>query len=300
MVEDSVCVVTGTDETYVGLCCEMLESLTAGGGFQPDAIVVLDFGIAGRGRAELARYGVRIVEPGWDHGATRNLPSWFKSRTARPHLPKHAPGFGTYLWLDADTWVQVPERLADLVQAARHGAVAIAAEQFVGRLTLQSGPSGSATIDEASVRRNVSLCYSEGYGAETAARWLSAPIYNTGVFALAGSSPVWQTWAGYLERGLARTAHPLIEQQALCLAILEGDASAAPMPSLYNWNVTLARPMLGADRSLVSPVAPHEPLVVFHLTDLKSLKTCPMQDGAGGKTAVPLSYRNFRAWQSAP
>jgi hypothetical protein len=56
----------------------------------------------------------------------RNRQPHLRAITARPFLPKYFPGHETYLWMDADTWLQEWYPIDWYVAAAADGRLAIA------------------------------------------------------------------------------------------------------------------------------------------------------------------------------
>src|SRR5438105_511276 len=72
------------------------------------AIGILDFGLASEQREWLAGRVTHLVRPGWDvdFPDRERTPETRKAQLSRPFLRRHFPGYETYLWIDADAWVQ--------------------------------------------------------------------------------------------------------------------------------------------------------------------------------------------------
>lgn len=290
-------VVSAADQGYFRLLDGLIASLEDGGVFARHAVAVLDLGLTPEQAAGLERRGVILKRPGWDLPFPNQTatPAWFKAMTARPFLPNHFPEYDTYLWIDADAWVQDASCLERMKEAAAGHRVALAAENLDMMEPVQL-PTGGAVIDAARIRAMVAHCYAECFGEDGVER-AKELIVNTGVFALSAESPVWKVWQAYLARGLRPGAKTwLVEQQALNLAILDGKVSFSLLPQSCNWNVTTHRPLLDPSRGLLcDPREPSHPIGILHLTDSKKLERAALNTVSGGVMETPLSYRAFRA-----
>lgn len=252
-------VVSAADGGYFPLLQDAVSSVRA---LRPAvAIGVLDLGLAAEQLAWLAERGVRTVLPGWDvafPGQART-PNTLKAQVARPFLPRHFPGFETYLWLDADAWVQ-DWRAVELYCAAAAG----------GRLAI------SIEIDRAYKRHykrpklfGTTLAwknYREAFGWRVADRLGRNPMVNCGVFALHREAPHWAAWQRLIARVLHRTRFFYVEQIALNYAIFAERLPVNLLPGYCNWLAGDAAPAFDAGRGVfVEPYAPHEVIGVMHL-----------------------------------
>src|ERR1019366_3197819 len=86
--------------------------------------------------------GAILKEPGWDldFPGRAALPRHYQAMTARPYLPRHFPGYETYLWIDADAWVQDDAVLDLFIATARRGELAIVPEIDRGYWTIHKRP----------------------------------------------------------------------------------------------------------------------------------------------------------------
>lgn len=290
-------VVTGADAAYASLLEDWFAALGENRVF---AVGILDLGLEPAQAESLRRRGAIVAIPGWDlpvppEAATRG---WFRAMTARPFLPRYFPGYRTYVWIDADAWVQDVAAIQAMVRLAEDGKVAIVAEDYApeGIEFTLPGPTGTARrvrLTEASVRRNLARCY-QLFGPDFA-DYHRGPILNSGVFALRGDSPSWSVWAEILRGGLRRGWHPLIEQQALTIAILGRHIAARPAPRLCNWNMGARLPIVDRRQGRLCADAAGTPIGILHLQELKSLPALSLPARDGGMVIVPLTFRAFRA-----
>jgi hypothetical protein len=254
-------IVSGADSGYFPLLRDLVASIRSHRPPEKAPLGILDLGLAAEERRWLEAQGARLVAPAWDLDFPRRAqtPAVRKAQIARPFIPRHFPGYGTYLWIDADAWVQDWRAVEMLLAASAGGKLAICPE-----------------IDRSYKRHykrpklfGMTLqwrCYRAAYGWRVADRMGRNPMLNCGVFALQGASPHWDTWIAAMARGLERTNFVFIEQIALNYAVFAGKIEASFLPAPCNWLVGDAAPMWDAKRRLlVEPNAPYEALGILHL-----------------------------------
>ncbi|HTZ36597.1 MAG TPA: hypothetical protein VMB84_11265 [Stellaceae bacterium] len=283
-------VVSAADSGYFPLLSDMVLSVRARDRDVP--LGVLDLGLAPAELGWLEECGCRIVRPGWDIDFPRQarMPETFKAQVARPFLPRHFPGFATYLWLDADAWLQDWRAVELYCAAAAEGRLAISVE-----------------IDRAYKRhyKRPKLfgrtlpwrCYREAFGWRVANRLGRNPFANCGVFALQGDAPHWEVWARLTARVLQRTQFFFAEQIALNYAIFGEGLPADLLPAYCNWAVGDAAPVFDRARGLfVEPYTPHEVIGVVHLAGREQKnKLFRLACLDGGTIETSLRYAESRA-----
>ena len=101
-------IVSAANDGYYPLLIDLISSIEDGKGRSDVAIGVLDVGLTGAQRDALSARVQHLVTPNWDYqfSASSSTPQKFRAMTARPHLPKHFPGYDIIMWMDADAWVQ--------------------------------------------------------------------------------------------------------------------------------------------------------------------------------------------------
>lgn len=267
MTRTDTIIVTSANTAYTPLLSGLLASVRDHGGGLP--VGLLDTGLTAEDRARFAPFVDHFAIPDWHmsaaHLARFRPPEWIKAMTARPHLRDYFPGYRTYIWLDADTWVATPTALATLIAAASGRDIAVV-----------------PTVDPAYVRYH-------GLGA-LKARAAILPIYRTllpealaqamlvlgelcsGVFAMPAGSPIWEQWAveigPILDHSMERsdTLYHIFEQTALNLAVHRRYADAAFLPARFNWVLGEATPVIDdATGCLRVPQPPYDAIEILHL-----------------------------------
>jgi hypothetical protein len=268
----SVILIGGADAAFYERLAGMLASVREHASPSTLALGVLDLGLSGEQRRELAALGASLANPGWDFPVPGHLRQhgYLRAMTARPHLPRYFPGFDLYVWLDADAWVQQPHAISTVVSAAyAHGCV----------LVPELDRAYANTFAEHPISDHHLATYVRLFGSDNAWKLSRRPILNSGVFAARADSPVWGAWAEACKLTMGDRFVHLSEQAALTVAIYGNAVPVHYLPSRYNWICSLALPLWDDERRrLVDPCMPHDVLEIVHATG-----------GAGGRQSIRTS-----------
>lgn len=266
-------IVTGADAGYFRYLERAVRSVRAKMNPHATALAVLDLGLTASQRAAIAALADTVVEPGWDYDLPdrASLPPHWRAYTARPHLPAHVPGYETYMWLDADAWLQQADAVEQLFAAASGGAVAIVPEVHPAYRNQHEARDEFESI--------IRTAFEGAFGAVVAQRLYRKPHLNTGAFALRADAPHWQAWSVALGRALAGEAgrgggdarppsrERLAEQCAMNLVVYEEGLPAEFLAPRCNWICHHAAPRKDpATGLLTEPTAPFAPLGIVHET----------------------------------
>ena len=299
MDSQSVAIVTAGDDEYFSLLDNFLASIEAAHLPANFKICVFDLGLTPQQRSNVQSRTHSVLAPQWtlDFPNRQTVPIGLQAMYERPFLTRYFAGFQTYLWIDADTWVQDRQCLVDYVNAAQDGRVALTPEQFdlphayravQGRRTVRQ-----FVIAEKTVRDHVQDCYKNCFGPAKS-RYAFGPLTNSGILALRGDSAIWNTWQDYLASGSARWAYPPPRRATGDESGDSGEYRCGPTDARalqleYRRPACCAGPLRG---QLVDP-ADGAPLGMIHLTDLKIYQSAVLPMVGGGMARVPLRYRQF-------
>lgn len=256
--DPDVVVCTAADSGYFDLLRDLVRSLRQRAQALPHVLAVLDLGLTPDQQDWLRQQGARLVEPGWDveFPSRSEQPGHFRSQIVRAFLPRHCPGFQTYIWLDADTWVQDGAVLHWLVQGAADGRMALVEEMH----------SAYKKIHDQRELSQKALLIQRYYGAADAERYGLTPSLNSGVFALRADAPHWAVWGQEIAALLQQDPTRFVDQMALERTIHAHRLPACYLPARANWLVSQAIPAFCPQRGmLVDPLPPHDPLWILHL-----------------------------------
>jgi hypothetical protein len=283
-------IASGSDSSYFPLLRDTVLSVLAHR--RNVATGILDFGLGPDQRAWLADRVTHLVRPGWDldFPDRERTPETRKAQLSRPFLRRHFPGYETYLWIDADAWLQDWRTIELYVAAAGHDRLAITPE-----------------IDRAYKRHYKRpkvfgwtlnwKCYREAFGWRVADRLGRNPILNCGIFALHHDAPHWDAWARVIAQIVQRTRFFYIEQTALNYVIFAERLPVNLLPAYCNWIAGDAVPAFDAARRLfVEPYAPHEVIGVMHLAgEQQKSQVFRLRRLDGGEVETSLRYSETRA-----
>jgi hypothetical protein len=277
--------VTGSDSRYFPLMRETILSIRAKPESRQADLGVLDCGLRPDEAAWCRRQGARLVAPGWDvtFGTGLTAEPSFRAMTARPHLRRYFPGYATYLWLDADVWVQAWAALRLFLKAAQLGDIAVVPEMHRSYRNFRAGREDFEAANGGA--------YAAAFGEEAARRLIRLPLNNAGVFAMAAGSPAWDAWATTLADAARRSTN-MIDQIALNAAIHSGAIREVRLPATCNWIAHLATPAWHAERrAFVEPDPPYQTIGILHLTlDTKWARAVDVPTVGGPPMARPLRY----------
>lgn len=274
-----ICIVSGADANMESLLHGLLRSLADTGVSARAHVAVLDFGLSGPMRADLAGLCDQIVDP--TSIASSAIGFIDPKRVVlfyRVLLPTLVPGHDIYLWLDADTWVQSPEMLSVFAGFATAKDVAIAAETDPAYGNVQ--------------RRHDWTIYraKEMYGPENAHQLAIHQYLNAGVIAARARSPLWRVWLDHISEWRDRPHLLLSDQVTLNYLILKRKVSAYILPAVYNWVCHAATPKWFTSKGhWARPLFPHTKIAVMHLTSTSRQYSTEVAVG-GRKTTIDLTY----------
>ncbi len=271
-----VLILTASDAGYFELLRGCLRSIRDTPEGRDVPLAVFDVGLTPEQVAWCKSLGATMLKADWDFEfpGRAKVGEAFKSLTARPFLPRYAPGYDTYLWIDADAWVQDWSAIELLLQGAAERDLAVAPEIHRAFRHYYHAWAEFSSINGAA--------YRAAFGPDIAERLIRYPLINAGVFAIRADSPAWKIWADTLAEGIARSTD-MVDQIALNVAVYERGLRHAALPSSCNWPVHHAFPAWDVARKLyVDPCLPHEPLGILHMTIFtKRIRTLPLRQVGG-------------------
>lgn len=276
-------VVSGADEAFAPLLLDLIQSL-ADTDVQPfDAIGILDVGLSAATLENLRSKVTHIVEPEWDFPvdpALQKSSPHLRALLARPFLRKYFPGYTTYFWMDADTWVQEGFALDWFLRASKESEMALASN---------------------SDRSYKSHLIVNRWRFETMCKYFLDPelasqamgrYFNAGVFCLRADAPHWEMWEKYMRIAIAAAPDLVCDQTTLNYAIVKENLPVHPLPALANWCCHMAFPSLSRDRFLTEPFIPRRKIGIVHLS--AGTKNVTIKTSLDGRSVTgTLRYRGL-------
>lgn len=255
----STIIVTAADARFFHLLAGLLRSIESQRGTSDIVIGCFDLGLTAGQRAWVETKVNHRIVPGWDlkvPGTWRvGNPHW-RALTVRPFLPRHFPGYDTYIWIDSDIWLQDWKGIELYCLGAGHAD--ITATPHTDR----------AYPFDAGVQRFRHRQFNEGFGNEVADALAPQQHLNAGMFAASADSQLWGHWAEAFQEAIDRSEGKMYSDQiALNYAVFMKQLTVHLLPGIYNWQCHLALPCWNQrTKQFCEPHLPHAPISVMHLT----------------------------------
>jgi len=180
-------------------------------------------------------------------------------QACRPLLPKYLPGYSTYIWMDADAWVQDPAIVKQFADTAEKNLTAIVPECDIAYPFLRD-PASALQFHRYKYHQ-----WSASYGEDEARKYELLPIFNNGVFAMGAQSTIWSLWERNLALSVQRGLTALFDQLSLQKTLLEAGGMHA-LPSRANWMSHYALPHRRAEDGVwIEPRLSGQPIGIMHL-----------------------------------
>lgn len=303
-------IVSASNDEYLDLLDGMLASI--GGRLADFDLGIIDLGLsdAGKDRIRARKTNVHFARAEWRRTfpGIDKAPEYKKVFVSKPFIPDIFPGYEDYVWVDADIWFQDAGAIDDYVEAGntRGGGAAFG---FESSPTYLPQKVQSLEIFGKVFVKDVKSYFLNGtremFGSRIAAEIGMPPILNSGLFHMAGGSPVWRAWqetllAANLKRRHRRRAQ-ICDQTCLQVALIRRELPHAVMPAVYNWLPFMSAPLIDAETfALLDPAWPHPPIKAVHLVGMKDPENggieLPVTDGRRIRTS--LEWAAFRRLQA--
>ena len=270
-------------------------------------ICILDAGLKPEQVEKLESAGCQVKKAQWPC----DLPAhkirgreYLKSCICRPFIPDYFPGYETYFWMDADTWVQKWNAVEMFLAGAQKGAITLTAQsdrayprqvrlKWLGYMPVKLRGFYFSNAKNA-------------FGFKKAKELYPYHVLLAGAFALRGDAPHWKRWQELMLQALKKGKIFTAEQLSLgVLCYLEGYKREV-LPAYTHWLCEF-KPLWDREKSMfVEPSLPHEELGILHISGWDEMRLdrrvttdfglfgCDKNDpaaGLEGSEKVELSYR---------
>lgn len=238
----STIVVTGADSNYADSVLDLVRSIRALS-FDCD-IGIIDGGLPSSCTSAISHYDcvLRPVElPDACKIVAGDIPRGWWTALCKPYITNIFEGYKTYIFLDADTWVQKKFALEYLKAFCANGSLAIVSQ----RSRFHDGDCARGNGVEfnmmgQALRSNwyTMFAHRSKLSRQDKRILASMPILNAGVFAAEANAGIWELWRNCeieavkaLPRGRQYTA----DQIGLGLAVYRHKYPLALLPEECNW-----------------------------------------------------------------
>jgi hypothetical protein len=287
-------IITAASESYGDLARGLVRSIrdaeAQAGRTEPLPLHVLDLG--------LSEQTVALLAPDCHVLEGRDLPlptertdfprEYLLSRAVKPLLRERCPGYGVYLWLDSDAWVQHWWALELLWRTGAAAGLTAVPEMDRCYLPLyqKDAPHYKAHF----------LWTAEALGQAAAQEVNYRPVINCGVWAARADSPLWERWQHHLTATFHAGRTQVTDQASFNLTIYGDRVAFCPLPSRYNWLCCHALPRFQCETGrLTEPLPPYQELGIIHLTAKYCNVDLPVLWSTGIRKPLRLDYLGLRS-----
>jgi hypothetical protein len=266
------CFVSSADARYYPLLMELIHSIRHHYPHTP--IGIIDAGLSAEQLAKLSNMPhIQISNPDWPCPIPAKKiagKTFLKACVSRPFIPILFPNFESYVWLDADTWLQTPEAVDLLLQGAKKRGLAIVPQtDRAYPKSMRLGWLGAMPW------RPRSFYYSnakKAFNGKTARALFPHATLNAGVFAIHGNAPHWARWQELIVMALKRGKVFTAEQLSLGMMVYLEKFDAEFLPAWCNWLCETLPVYNPRQQQFVEPYLPHHSISVVHLSGMDEMR----------------------------
>lgn len=274
MSSKTLAFVSGCNAGYYPMLREWLHSLQHTNHAEDAAICIIDAGLEPAQVQALEALGCIVIAPDWPEAVplskVKGKPH-LKSCVCRPYIPDIFPGYATYIWMDADTWLQDPRVIDLYLEGAHRGKLAITVQ--ADRAYLKQIRVKWLAGFPLKIRGFYYSNALKAFGGAMARRLLPYQVLNAGAFALAGDAPHWPRWQALMSEAL-RNGGKVFTAEQLSLGVmtyLEG-YEAEILPAWTQW-LCESKPAYDTKAgAFVEPFLPHEQIGIVHLSGYDAMR----------------------------
>ncbi len=262
-----VAFVSSSDHNYFPMLIEWVHGVRR---FPQSAgmdICILNAGLKDDQVETLKSFGCIVKDAHWpcDLPASKTKgKDYLKSCVCRPFIPDYFPEYDTYIWMDADTWIQKWNAVEMFLAGAAKNRIALTSQadrayprqirlKWLGRL-----PRKLSGFYLSNAKKS--------FGFETAKKLVPYSVLLAGAFALNREAPHWKRWQELMLQALKKGKIFTAEQLSLgVLCYLEG-FEAEVLPAYTHW-LCEYKPLWDEQTNMfVEPSLPHEEIGFLHIS----------------------------------
>jgi hypothetical protein len=246
-------------------------------------IGLLDTGLDAAQQTWLATAGVKLANAALppdlpNVGALEQQNPAFRTLVSQFSIPAIFPGYTTYVWIDADIWVQTAEGVDAAIDAARQAQTMAIAPEFDRCYT--------PFFDEPGAMWDIyRQWYAGNFDEQTTRQMMFRPMFNVGFWAIPAESPLLGLWFSRYREVLQRTEKAtnvtfMAHQLTLNILFALEKQPYVSLPAAYNWLTAYTLPAYDPQTGLyVEPQPPYRPISNLHLTrpvkaQVETLRRC--------------------------
>lgn len=300
-----VTLVSSSDSRYFPLLREWIASVRAHPQGQSIDICIMNAGMTAA-QVDLIRPLVTIVK---DAEWPCPIPAhkirgreYLKACVARPFIPQYFPGYDTYFWMDADTWVQDWAGVDLFLRGAAKGKIALTGQ--VDRAYPRQARVKWLWRWPWKVRSFYFSNARRAFGFGMAKQLLPYHVLLAGAFALRADAPHWRRWQELVIRAVKHGKVFTAEQVSLGVMCYAEGYEFEILPAWTHWLCEF-KPHVDDDGAFVEPFLPHQRIGILHMSGWDNMRlnralTTSFKTLAGGEVQRSFRYPAFDGADDAP
>lgn len=265
--------VSGCNANYFPLLLEWVHSVRS---FEESAdfdICIMNTGLTDAQVKQLEPLVTQIETPDWpcDLPALKTRGrDYLKSCVCRPFIPQIFPGYETYMWMDADTWIQNWNSINLFMQGAERKKITLTGQ--VDRAYPRAMRVKWLGTWPWKVRGFYFSNALKAFDFKTAKALLPYHVLLAGAFAMHKDAPHWQRWQELVIQAMTKGKVFTAEQVSLGkLCYLEGYEYEI-LPGWSHWLCEF-KPLWDKDtQQFVEPYLPHLPIGILHISGFDEMR----------------------------
>lgn len=189
---------------------------------------------------------------------------YLKSCVCRPFIPEYFPEYDTYIWMDADTWLQKWDVIDVLMQGTQNDKIALMAQTDRGyhkQIRIKWFGRWPIKVSGFYMRNAVNA-----FGMTTAKKLFEYQVLQAGVFAINKKAPAWKLWQDLILKALLKGKTFTAEQLTLGILCHLEKYPHEILPAYMHW-LCEYKPLWDEQKNMfVEPSLPHEEIGILHIS----------------------------------
>ena len=287
-------IISGCDNNYFNTYLNLYNSLIDNKCFKYADLCFVNISVSENNLKKISKNIKKIIEPDWDFNFKFKTRDWKKVLTIRPFLKKYFPGYDTYIWLDADTWVQTHEFINDFVEVSKNKKVSIVPEFDINyEINREKYSFNKIIFNFYKVKGWSYKNLKKYFDQKTFNKLLQKPILNAGVFSIPGESIIWDLWADEYKKIVENSTDDYclnMDQASLNKILYDNLDLVNFFNSEYNYLIKNSLPFINKNNFFCIKDYPFNKIKILHLTQINKNELYEIKTIDGNKVKKNFQY----------
>ncbi len=288
-------IISGCNNNYFKQFLNLYNSLIGNNCLEKADLCFLDISVSEDNLKKISEKVSKIVKPKWDFNLKYETQDWKKILTVRPFLKEYFPGYDTYIWLDADTWVQGSKFIDDFVSSSNIGKISIIPELDINYEVSRKKYSFEKIFHNFYKAKGWSYKnYKKYFDNNIDENLFQKPILNAGVYSIPKSNEIWDMWKNEYGKIIENSSNDYclnMDQASLNKVIYDNLDQVNFFGSEYNYLIKNCLPIFDDENKYFClRDYPYKKIQILHLTNMKFNDVYEITSKKGKKLKKKLTY----------